>query len=256
MNLRLARRIPTTALGLLAVLLLTWEAAVRVTGIPAWFLPPPSRVFAALVDMLPLLAQHARATLLAAVTGLGAALLVALALAALMELSPRARQGIYPLLVVSQTIPIITIAPLLIIWFGFGILPKVLVVTLVCFFPVAVSMAEGMQAADPDMVNLLRVMGSSRWQIIRLIRLPAAMPSFFAGLKIAGTYAMMGAVIGEWLGASSGLGVFMTRASHAYKVDGVFAAIIIISLISLLFFALIELAARLAMPWYYNERRK
>lgn len=253
---RLLNRIPVTALGLLAGLLMFWEAAVRVTGMPAWFLPPPSRVFTALVKMLPLLLEHSRYTLLAALTGLTAAVLVALVLAVVMALSPRIRQGVYPLLVFSQTIPIITIAPLFIIWFGFGIMPKVVVVTLVCFFPVAVSMVEGMQAADADMVKLLQVMGASRWQIIRLVRIPAAQPSFFAGLKIAGTYAMMGAVIGEWLGASSGLGVFMTRASHAYRADSVFAAIIIISLISLLLFALIELMSRLTIPWYYNERRK
>jgi len=253
---RLINRIPVTALGIMAVLLVLWEAGVHITGMPVWFLPPPSRVFTALVEMLPQLLDHSRYTLLAALTGLTAAVLVALVLAVVMAMSPRIRQGVYPLLVFSQTIPIITIAPLLIIWFGFGIMPKVVVVTLVCFFPVAVSMAEGMQAADADMVKLLQVMGASRWQTIKLILIPAALPSFFAGLKIAGTYAMMGAVIGEWLGASSGLGVFMTRASHAYQADSVFAAIMIISLISLLLFALIELISRLTIPWYYNERRK
>jgi len=180
---------------------------------------------------------------------------VAVVLAVLMDISPWTKQGIYPLLVLSQTIPIISIAPLLLIWFGLGLLPKVLVVTLVCFFPVAVNMVEGMETADPDMVNLMRVMGSSRWQVIKLVRLPAALPSFFAGLKIAGTYAVMGAVIGEWLGAGSGLGVFMTRASHSYQLDRVFAAIFIIILVSLIIYALIELLARTAMPWYYNERR-
>jgi len=253
---RPVNRIPVTALGIMALLLVLWEVAVRVTGMQPWFLPPPSRVFTALVEMLPLLLKHASYTVLAALTGLTMAVLVALVLAVVMAWSPRIRQGVYPLLVFSQTIPIITIAPLLVIWFGFGILPKVVVVTLVCFFPVAVSMVEGMQSADADMVKLLKVMGASRWQTIRLILIPAALPSFFAGLKIAGTYAMMGAVIGEWLGASNGLGVFMTRASHAYKADSVFAAIIIISLISLLLFALIELISRLTIPWYHNERRK
>ncbi|MCG8400215.1 MAG: ABC transporter permease [Firmicutes bacterium] len=255
MNLMI-RRLPWLPPVLLLALLAVWEVGVGVSGMPAWFLPPPSRVLTTLVEVLPLLLDHSRNTVLAALTGLAAAVLLALVLAVVMGLSPRARQGLYPLLVVSQTVPIITVAPLLVIWFGFGILPKVVVVTLICFFPVAVSMVEGMRAADPDMVNLLRVMGSSRWQIIRLVRLPAAMPSFFAGLKIAATYAVMGAVIGEWLGAGSGLGVFMTRATQAYKADSVFAAIIVISLISLLLFALIELASRLAIPWFYNERSK
>ncbi len=250
------RKIPAAPMIFLLVFLLVWEIAVRATGVPAWLLPAPGQVAGTLADMLPLLLEHSRSTALAAAVGLAAAILVALFLAALMDFAPWIRQGVYPLLVVSQTIPIISVAPLFIIWFGYGILPKVVVVALVCFFPVAVSMIEGMQAADPDMVNLLRVMGSSRWQVIRLVRFPAALPSFFAGFKIAGTYAVMGAVIGEWLGATSGLGVFMTRAAYAYQLDRVFAAIIIISLISLLLFAAIEILARLVMPWYYKERSK
>lgn len=234
--------------------LLIWEIAVRVAEIPSWLLPAPAEVITTLWEMLPLLFYHSQITVLAAAAGLLTAVIVALVLAAVMEFSPWIRQGLYPLIVISQTIPIITIAPLLIIWFGFGILPKVVVVSLVCFFPVAVSMAEGMMAADPDMVNLLKVMGSSRWQIIKLVRFPAALPSFFSGLKIAGTYAVMGAVIGEWMGATRGLGVFMTRASHAFQMDRVLACIVIISLVSLLIFGLIELSARLAMPWYYKER--
>jgi ABC-type nitrate/sulfonate/bicarbonate transport system permease component len=232
----------------------TWQAWVWWSGVPAWLLPAPGRVLTALWEMLPVLFRHTQSTVLAAVTGLLAAVLLALALAVLMDFSPWVRRGMYPLLVFSQTVPIIAIAPLLIIWFGYGILPKVVVVALVCFFPVAVSMVEGMEAADPGMVDLLRVMGSTRWQLIKLVRLPAALPSFFSGLKIAGTYAVMGAVIGEWLGATSGLGVYMTRATHAYQTDRVFAAIIIISLVSLLLFGLINLLARLSIPWYFKER--
>lgn len=246
---------PWPALLFLLAFFITWEAGVHIFAIKPWLLPAPSQVLGTLGDMLPLLAQHSRSTLLAAVTGLAAAVMVALLLAVLMDLHPWIRQGIYPLLVVSQTVPIISIAPLFIIWFGYGILPRVVVVALVCFFPVVVSLVEGMQSTGGDMVNLMRVMGYSRWQIIRLVRFPGALPSFFAGLKIAGTYSVMGAVIGEWLGAVSGLGVFMTRATHAYQLDRVFAAILIIILVSLFIYALIELLARLSMPWYYNERR-
>ncbi len=243
------------ALFCLLAFFLAWEAGVRLLAIKPYILPAPSQVLDTFGDMLPLLIRHSQSTLLEAVTGLAAAVGVALVLAALMDLHPWIRQGIYPLLVVSQTVPIISIAPLFIIWFGYGILPKVVVVALVCFFPVVVNLVEGMQSADCDMVNLLRVMGYSRWQVIRLVRFPSALPSFFAGLKIAGTYSVMGAVIGEWLGAVSGLGVFMTRATHAYQLDRVFAAIFIIILVSLLIYAVIEMLARLAMPWYYNERR-
>ncbi len=256
MIFRTISRISVAAPVIMAVLLAGWEIAVRAAGLPVWFLPTPSRVFAALAEMWPQLLMHSGYTVTAALTGLTAAVLVALVLASVMALSPRIRQGIYPLLVFSQTVPIITIAPLIAIWFGFGIMPKVVVVTLVCFFPVAVSVVEGMRAADADMIKLLRVMGASRWQMIRLVQIPAALPSFFAGLKIAGTYAIMGAVIGEWLGAKNGLGLFMTRASHAYRADSVFAAIVVISLISLALFALIELLSRLTMPWYHNEKEK
>jgi len=250
------RRISLAAPLVIVLLLAVWEIAVRVTGLPVWFLPPPSLVFIALAQMWPQLLTQSLYTVAEALSGLLAAVLVALVLASLMALSPRVRRGVYPLLVFSQTVPIITIAPLIAIWFGFGIMPKMVVVTLVCFFPVAVSVIEGMQAADAEMLKLLRVMGASRWQMIRLVQIPAALPSFFAGLKIAGTYAVMGAVIGEWLGAEKGLGLFMTTASRAYRADVVFAAIVVISLISLTLFALIELLSRLSIPWYHNERRR
>ncbi len=245
----------TTPLSLMLSLLIIWQAVVQLSNIPEWLLPSPVRVLTTFWEVLPLLLHHSQSTLLATGAGLLTAITVAVALAAVMDFSPCVKQGVYPLLVISQTIPIISIAPLLIIWLGFGLLPKVVVVALVCFFPIVVSMVEGMESADPGMVNLLRVMGSSRWQIIKLVRFPAALPSFFAGLKIGGTYAVMGAVIGEWLGAASGLGVFMTRASYAYQLDRVLAAILVISLVSLLIFALIETTARLSMPWYYKERR-
>jgi len=239
----------------IALLIAIWQGMVSYSGIASWLLPAPWQVVVALKEMLPLLLYHSESTLLAATAGLVAAVILALAVAVLMDSSPWLKRGIYPLLVLSQTIPIISIAPLLLIWFGLGLLPKIIVVVLVCFFPVAVSIVEGMEATDPDMVNLLRVMGAGNWKIIKTVRLPAALPSFFSGLKIAGTYAVMGAVIGEWLGASSGLGVFMTRASHSYQLDRVFAAIFVISSVSWLFFLLIILISRLVMPWYFKERR-
>jgi len=244
----------TAPLVFIVALLAIWQGIVTFSGIEAWLLPAPWQVAVALKDMLPLLLYHSQSTLLAASSGLLAAVFFASAVAVLMDSSPWFKRGIYPLLVLSQTIPIISIAPLLLIWFGLGLLPKVIVVALVCFFPVTVSMVEGMEAADPDMVDLLRVMGAGKWKIIKTVRFPAALPSFFSGLKIAGTYAVMGAVIGEWLGASSGLGVFMTRASHSYQLDRVFAAIIVISSVSLLLFVLIIILSRLAMPWYFKER--
>ncbi|MBM7855542.1 ABC-type nitrate/sulfonate/bicarbonate transport system permease component [Desulfohalotomaculum tongense] len=233
--------------------LLLWESYVYFTGKEKWLLPAPSDIAAAFPGMLPLLVEHGRYTLLAAVVGFALAIAVALLLAVLMDISPVLRQGIYPLLVISQTIPIISVAPLFIIWFGYGLLPKVIVVALVCFFPLVVSVIQGMEAVDRDMVNLLRVMGASTWQIIKEVKLPAALPSFFAGLKIAGTYSIMGAVIGEWLGAAKGLGLFMTRAMHSYQYDRLFSAIIVVSLLSVLLFMIIEVIGRLVIPWHYKK---
>ena len=241
-------------LAFIAAAIILWELAVRVSSAPGWLLPGPGQVLVTLKSSLPLLYHHSQSTVLAALTGLLAAVIVALLLSFLMALSPIIRQGLYPLIVTSQTIPIIAVAPLFIILFGYGLMPKIVVVALVCFFPLAVSIVEGMEASDPETVNMLQVMGASPRQIIKLVKLPAALPSFFAGLKIAATYAVMGAVIGEWLGATKGLGLFMTRATHAYQMSSVLAAVVVITFISLFIFFTVEVLARLFMPWYYKGK--
>lgn len=239
----------------IVVVILVWESIIYIAQFPRWIMPAPSDILRTLPQMLPLLLMHSQYTLVAALTGFAAAIVVALLLAVAMDAWTWLRQGLYPLLVISQTIPIIAVAPLFIIWFGYGLLPKVVVVGLVCFFPVVVSVSQGLEAADRDMVNLLKVMGASNWQIIKEVRLPAALPSFFAGLKIAATYSIMGAVIGEWLGASKGLGVFMTRAMHSFQLAKVFSAILIIALLSVILFILVELVALKVMPWHYKGRK-
>ncbi len=236
-------------------MLLVWQLFVTIARYPKYLLPAPSDIAAALPEMLPILFMHGRYTLLAALVGFLLAVVLALVLAVVMDLSPMLRQGIYPLLVISQTVPIIAVAPLFIIWFGYGLLPKVVVVALVCFFPVVVSLTQGMEAADHDMVNLVKVMGANTWQVITQVRLPAALPAFFAGLKIAATYSIMGAVIGEWLGSTRGLGVFMTRALHSFQMDRIFAAVLVIALLSVMLFIFIELLGRVVMPWYYKETK-
>lgn len=242
-----------SSVGLFLVLIVFWEVIVRVRQIEKFILPAPSQIGLALADTWELLLDHSLWTILEASQGFLLAIGVGIGLAVLMGLVPGIRKALYPLLVISQTIPIIAIAPLLVIWFGFGILPKVMVVALVCFFPITVSLAEGMEAADSDMVKLLQGMGASPWQIFKTVRFPGAMPSFFAGLKISATYSVMGAVIGEWLGASKGLGIFMTRSMHSFSTVRVFAAIVVISVLSLLFFSLIEVLGRLLMPWNYQK---
>jgi ABC-type nitrate/sulfonate/bicarbonate transport system permease component len=180
---------------------------------------------------------------------------VAFIIAVAMDFSSAVRRSVYPLLVVSQTLPIIAIAPLLIIWFGFGLFPKVLVVALVTFFPVAVSLVEGFAATDPEATDLLRSMGASRWRTFVLLRLPGALPQFFAGLRIAITYAVVGAVFAEYVGAETGLGIYLQEQKNAARTDLVLAAVAVIAALSLLLFAATYLLQQLVIPWYRLSRR-
>lgn len=236
---------------LLALLVAGWEAYVRVSGTEAYLLPAPSRVWRAFWEVKGLVPGHMRTTLAEAVLGLAYGTGAGVVIAVLVVSLPLVRRVLMPLLVVSQTIPMVVLAPLLIVWFGFGMTPKVLVVALWGFFPVAVATADGLAGADREMVDLVRSMGGSRWRVLRDVSVPAALPGFFAGLKIASAYAVGGAVVGEWIGASSGLGLFITRAQTSFRVDRVFVAVVLIALLSMLLFAAVHVAARLATPWMY-----
>ncbi len=241
-------------LAVLAGLLLCWQLLSAVTGLAAFILPSPSRVLGAAIETRALLLESLRATLLATAAGLGLALLLGLVLAALIEASAWARRALYPLLVVSQTVQILAIAPLLVIWLGFGMRPTIAIVVLVCFFPLAVSTADGLAATDPERVALLRSMGASKAQIWRMLRLPAALPAFFSGLKIAVTYSVIGATIGEWVGGSTGLGLYLLRSKNALATDQVFAAMLLTSLTSVALFLVVAALERLAMPWQSAPR--
>lgn len=241
---------------LLGFVLLTWQAAAASSGLSAFILPPPAQVAQAAWETRALLAEAAAVTLLETLLGVAVALALGVALAAAMDFWPWLRRALYPLLVASQTVPVLAIAPLLIIWFGFGLLPKVLVVVLVCFFPLAVNTADGLASADPDWVALLRAMGATRAQVWRLVRLPAALPAFFSGLRVAVTYSVVGATIGEWVGGSAGLGLYLLRSKNALATDQVFAAILVTSALSIGLFVLAWLIERAALPWYYSAQRK
>ncbi len=241
---------------LLLLLLLGWQMAVWVWRIPKWLLPSPWQIVTAAAEARTMMGPHVWQTLQETWLGLVLALAAGLTLAMAIDLSAFLRRALYPLLVASQTVPIMAIAPLLIIWFGYGILPKVIVVALVCFFPIAVSTADGLQAADPDLIALLRAIGASKRQIFTKVRLPGALPSFFSGLKIAITYSVIGAIIGEWVGASRGLGIFMIRSSNSFLTDRVFAAIAVTSLISIAMFLAVVALERLLLPWYYASREE
>ena len=246
--------IPPALLGLFV--LLAWHVVAVRSGLSAFILPSPLRVAGAAWETRHLLSQAVGTTLLETAVGLAVALLLGVALAACMDLVGFLRRALYPILVASQTVQILAIAPLLIIWFGFGLLPKVIIVVLVCFFPLAVNTADGLASADPDLVALLQAMGATRRQIWRLVRMPSALPSFFSGLRIAVTYSVVGATIGEWVGGSGGLGLYMLRSKNALATDQVFVAIVITSAISIALFTLVYLIERASLPWYFSTQRR
>jgi ABC-type nitrate/sulfonate/bicarbonate transport system permease component len=241
---------------LLAALIAGWELWVRAFDTRPYILPAPSRIWQAFLEVRPLLPAHLRTTLGEALLGLLAAAIVGVSLAALIASVPLVRRVLYPLLVVSQTVPMIVLAPLLVVWFGFGMTPKVIVVALIGFFPIVVATVDGLTNADRDMVGLVRAMGAKRHQVLRHVLIPAATPAFFAGLKIASAYAVAGAVIGEWVGASSGLGIYITRSQTAFRTDRVFVGIVLVALASIALFALVHLLARLASPWLYATKEE
>ena len=228
-----------------------WELISRAAEVPSWLLPAPSEVVVAFVRAAPALGPHFVRTLTETALGYGLAFVTAFVLAVAIDQWPVARRAIYPLLVTSQTVPIFALAPLLAIWFGFGILPKVLIVALVCFFPIVVSLASGLRSADPEVLDLLRAMGAGRRQLFTKVQLPSALPALLAGMKIAATYSVIGAVIAEWVGASQGLGLYMLRASNSFKTDEVFAVIALIVALSIALFLAVDLLGRLIAPWSY-----
>ena len=241
---------------LIGLFLTVWQSATWLWRIEAYLLPSPSRVVAAGIQARGLLSEHIQQTLRETVLGFAIALSCGLLLAVVIDLSGFLRRALYPLLVVTQTIPIMTIAPLLVIWLGYTIWPKIIVVALVCFFPIVVTSADGLHSADPELLALLQAMGANRRQVFFKVRVPGALPSVFSGIKIAITYSVIGAIIGEWVGASKGLGVFMLRASNSFRTDWVFAAIAVSSLLSILLFLAVAVIERLALPWYYTPTRE
>ncbi|PKM87402.1 MAG: ABC transporter permease [Firmicutes bacterium HGW-Firmicutes-12] len=234
-------------------LLLLWEYIVKAFQIDKFILPPPSAIFEALINSSLLLLEHSKYTALEAFIGFSLAVFAGMVLAMIISLITAVKKTLYPLVIVSQTVPIMAVAPLLIIWFGYGLLPKVMVVALVCFFPITVSLVEGLEKVDADVIRLLQAMGANKFQVFIKVQLPAALPSLFSGLKISATYSIMAAVIAEWLGASRGLGIYLTRSMHSFQTEQVFAVIIVISGLSLAFVALVEGAGRMLMPWYYKK---
>lgn len=240
-------------IGVILAILVIWQALCSFELVPGYLLPSPVDVFLSFQEDFPLLMSHASATLLEAVLGLVIGVLTGFICAALMDTFPIVKEALYPILVLTQTVPPVAIAPLLILWFSYGIAPKVILVILVTFFPMAVGLLEGFQSVDPDMIKLMQSMKANRWQIFWNVKFPNALGAFFSGLKIAVAYSVVGAVIAEWLGGFVGLGVYMTRVKKSLAYDKMFAVIFFVSIISLLLMEIIKLVRYVSMPWERNE---
>ena len=224
--------------------------------VPSYMLPSPVKVFQAFVKDIDLLLMHAKVTLQEALYGLLIGIVLAFFLAVIMDRFSFMYKAVYPVLIITQTIPTIAIAPLLVLWMGFSMAPKITLVVITTFFPITISLLDGFRSADEDSMNLIRSMGGSRMTVFRYIKMPSALSSFFSGLKVSASYAVVGAVISEWLGGFEGLGVYMTRVRKAYAFDKMFAVIIFISVISLLLMLLISLLKKLCMPWENVKNQK
>jgi ABC-type nitrate/sulfonate/bicarbonate transport system permease component len=240
---------------LVAAGLAGWQWYVVASGVRPQVLPSPLRVVEQGWAFRDQIWANTLPTLQVTAVGFAVSLALGWALAVAVDFSPWLGRALTPLLVASQTLPIIAIAPLMIIWFGFGLLPKVLVIALVTFFPVTVGLIEGFAATDRQATNLLRSMGASRWQQFRYVRLPGALPSFFTALRIGITYAVTGAIFAEYVGATAGLGIFMNLQKNSFRTDLVLAAVLVSALLSVVLFALTYLVQRLVIPWYGRGRR-
>lgn len=238
------------------MLLAAWEAYARSLTSGGFVLPAPSRIATALWDQRDLAAQHTLATLGEAAVGFAASLGLAIGAAVLMDLWPTVRRSVYPLLVGSQAVPVLVIAPVLVLWLGFGLAPKVVVIVLLTFFPMAVGLLDGFAGVRAEATELMRSYGASRAQALRLLRWPAALPSFFTGLRIATTYAMLGAVYSEYVGSYDGLGIWILTSGKAFRYDLVFAAVGIVLILSVALFAGVGLLERLVIPWASAAHRK
>ena len=233
-----------------------WEAYVRIFDVQRWLLPPPSAIASTMGGIAGLLSRHTWVTLEEVLIGFSLALAGGILLAAGISLSRPLERAIYPFVIASPTIPWLVIAPVLIIWFGHGLLPKVIVVALIAFFPIVVNTVDGLKSVDPDLVNLMRTLRASRWQIFLKVQAPSAMPFLFTGIKIAIAVSVIGAVVGEWIGSSQGLGYLMIRSKAQFLTERVFAAIVVLSAMGVGLFLLAGLVERLALPWWHSQRRQ
>lgn len=237
------------AVASVSALILGWEAYVQLSGISPTALPAPSRILAQGFENREALAGHTLATLQATLFGFASSLSAAFLLSILIDFFRPLRRALFPVFIITQTLPLVAIAPLIVLWFGFGLTPKIVLVALVTFFPMLVALAQGYESTDRDVSALLASMGASRWRIFIMARLPSALPYFFAGLRISITYAVVGAIFAEYAGAARGLGIYILNAKNNFRPDLVLAAVFVSATLTLLLFGATVLIQRAAMPW-------
>ncbi|MDD6311784.1 MAG: ABC transporter permease [Firmicutes bacterium] len=240
----------------LLIILLIWLLISEFEIVPAYMLPSPIDVGKVFIGDIDTILMHSVVTLQETIYGLLLGIILAFIIATVMDRFIILDKACYPLIVITQTIPTIAIAPLLVLWMGFGMAPKIALVVITTFFPIAIGLLDGYKSVDIDSLDLMRSMGANRLQIFRHVKLPAALPHFFSGLQISSSYAVVGAVVAEWLGGFEGLGVYMTRVKKAYAFDKMFAVIIFIVIISLLLMLVVKAIRRASMPWEAVAREK
>ncbi|MBC8055173.1 MAG: ABC transporter permease [Rhizobiales bacterium] len=253
-----ARRLLTSPalrpLLLLVMLVVLWDLGIRLFGIPPYLVPNPWSVVKTLVAEWPMLLRESMPTLYATLGGFVLSAVIGVPIAMWIAYSRVVESFVYPLLVFSQSIPKVAIAPLFVVWFGFGVVPKVIAAFLLGFFPVVVATVQGFKSVEPEVIDLARSMGANGFKIFLKFRLPQAMPAIFSGLKVSVTLAVVGAVVGEFVGSNSGLGYVLQKANGTFDLPLMFAALTILSMIGVLLFLVIELVERWLMPWHASQR--
>ena len=248
-RLRSVSRKYLSAVALTVALLVAWELIVRLGHVPEYLLPAPTQILADLKTDWVILWPAMLVTLKEVVLGFVIATVAGVGLAVVLHLYGPLRRAMYPILIGSQTIPIVVLAPILVILLGYGILPKLVIVALICFFPIVVNGIDGLRAVDEDFIRMMYTLDATRWGIFRRVEFPGALPSFFSGMRIAATFAAIGAVFGEWSGSNAGLGYVMLEATPNLLTARIFAAILMLTVISLVLFGLVSLLERIAVPW-------
>ena len=241
------------AFGLICLLFVIWEVIAKSIGL-SFILPTPTQIVVKIWDLKEsLFLHHLPATFKIIVIGLTASLIIAIVLAIGMNISKTLEEMLYPILLTSQTIPIIALAPIFVLWFGYSLWSKVLVTIVITFFPLTVTTFDGFRATNPELKSLLRTMGATNREIFLKLELPSALPAFFSGLKVAIPMSVVGAAIGEWLGANEGLGYFSRRMMSQFDGAGVFAPVVVLSMLGILMFGIVVLIEKRILKWRVME---